>query len=275
MITNADKRDSWGTGTLVGPRHILTAAHVIEQVGAREKNGCGRAVFVLPQQGTESLIVKAELDGGWKHKLVSFDIAICTLDTPLAGALGYAELSVFEDSLFRSNMNLTGYDHDCSTSATSSPPLVTRAGEVARTPRYTGELAVKGAIAGSNLGSFLDGGANFLSKPGDKTLKQRAVGRTNSVILGLAGGAAGGLCGIVLDDEGWVSQNMGGTAGVDGAPIWIDKETGPVVVGVQSVLWDPTQLVSDRGMGGGLACGSRITAGPCENMIRDHIKRNP
>jgi hypothetical protein len=49
-----------GTGTLIGPRHILTAAHVIEDVFSRQSAG-NEPVFVVPG-GRPCLIVNAEID---------------------------------------------------------------------------------------------------------------------------------------------------------------------------------------------------------------------
>lgn len=210
-----------GTGTLIGPRHVLTAAHVIEALGRREKQGLGHAVFVLPSGETRQ-VVHAELNGVEDprlnraiRKLPSFDLGIAQLDRPFDGP-GFVRWGVFDESAFDARVHVTGYDREHSDFA--KPPagcirgLITRSGGV-RPLHITRNLL-------ATLG--LSGGVVF------------GRGRRPSLPGALGGAVAGGLVGSRFDSDGWTAERFVWSKGASGAPIWAYQGREPIVIGVTS-----------------------------------------
>jgi V8-like Glu-specific endopeptidase len=280
------KDSSRGTATLVGPRHILTAAHVI--LGARDtakqrakKSGRSDVTlyFTMPDgKGGEvqSKIVKSELDGGYNYierklgipvKLMSFDLAICALEDEL-GANGFAHWTTFEDAMYGLPTFSAGYDADLG-GATLPPPLFTKRG----TTRPLYEYAYKGALVGM-VGTW-----TVTGKPVDLIKGALGKGRPGfdaRDVVSLAAGAYGGLAGHVVDKEGWASNIWIGE-GASGSPIWIcTDDRQPQVIGVQSFIL-PQKSVPVFGVhvSSGQAMGTRIRKGPAAAMIRNFIAKPP
>ncbi|MFO0871239.1 MAG: trypsin-like serine protease [Pirellulales bacterium] len=232
-----------GVATLVGRRHIVTAAHVIEDADLLSAK-LGPILFVLPD-GRRSEIAHAELDGGFpKTRYSSYDFGVCTLQDPL-GAGGHAAWGVFEDDDFGRTMTLAGYDQDLA-GAVRPPPLVVRSGRVQQR-RGGGTVAALGAAA------LLDGARR---------------GR----MLGTGLGAGAAVQGLLLQQHlsvGW-KGDFYAAEGASGGPIWIDRKGVPTVIGVQSGGFD-----GDGDRVAEFCLGSRISPGEAEAMVRDHIARNP
>lgn len=113
----ASAPNSGGTGTLIGPRHVLTAAHVAVDLGGRAKRG-GVATFVLPD-GRSSEVTDAELDGGWRFKIFSCDFALLALKDELGAGGAHAAWAPFDDDKhLGKRMHVTGYDADLRPAAT-------------------------------------------------------------------------------------------------------------------------------------------------------------
>lgn len=254
-----------GTATLIGRRHILTAAHVIEDADALDGKThvyevkdaqnqviqktikLGSIFFVLPD-GRRSEIDQAELDGGWpRHRLTSYDFGVCTLKDPLGDVGGHASWGVFEDDDSGQQMTMTGYDFDLA-GATRPPPLIVRTGSVSQ-QRGGAKMALIGTAA------MLDG--------------LRANGFVRGIYRGV--GFAALAQGVLIQQHvsvGW-KGNFYAAEGSSGGPIWIDRSGIPTVIGVQATGFD---INGDKV--GEFSLGSRITAGPAEDMVRDHILRN-
>lgn len=231
-----------GTAVLVGRRHIVTAAHVIQDADVLA--GKDPILFVLPDR-RHSEIVSAELDGGYrKTRLTSYDLGICTLKDPL-GAGGHAAWGVFEDADFGKTMMLAGFDHDLAGS-TRPPPMVVRSGRIS---------SHKGGYVIAALGA-----ATLLDAASRRKIPQALFGADLA------------LNGLILQDRlsnGWKS-GVCVAKGASGGPLFLDREGVPTVVAVLSYAFD-----ADKDRAGEFCLGSRISPGAAEAMVRDHIARNP
>ena len=260
MTSQGGETKGWGTATLIGPRHILTAGHVCVELD-KLKKAYGPTVFVLPD-GRRSIVGQIEIDAGWKNP--AFDIAVCTLTEEL-GAKGHAYWNGFDKERFGSEIHLTGYDADMALKGTTGliPQLIDRTGVVERcnqnTKKYGAPLAV------------LSGAVMFYAA---------AEGKLSPTGGGLLyGGSAlfGGyqlLKNAVFDANGWQASIVA-EPGASGGPIWVEDGANQIVIGVQSAMTVLKSEMRKSGLGrewepAGVV-GSRITAGPCLNMIKNHI----
>lgn len=253
---------AWGTATLISPRHIITAGHVCVELDKLKKKGLGETVFLLPD-GRSSIIEQMEIDAGWKNP--AFDIAVCTLRDSL-GENGHANWDTFKDSHFNTNIHLSGYDKDLAAKDHKGllPQLVDRQGIVEKCDQNMKKRGIPLTV--------ISGAVMFYPK------------NTSITSGGLLYGGAALFAGYnilknaVFDTYGWQAPVFA-EVGASGGPIWVDYGGCPVVLGVQSALTMFGSEVRRAGLGiqwqpAGVV-GSRITSGPCERMIEDHIGGHP
>jgi hypothetical protein len=249
----------WGTGTLIGPRHILTAAHVCLELKKTGRN----PVFTLPD-GRKSEVIQMTINGGYISEprtglsiTPQFDMAICLLRDPI-GNKGYAKWATFDQSLVGNVMHLSGYDNDLSDNLDSKliPRLIDRTGVV----RYSTHArnATHGLGVPMGLATAFDGWRN------DKPL---------TFGLGLLGTGASIVAGEVIDGYGWGSA-MKVEKGASGGPLWYQKAGTKerFVVGVvsgKSVLDQERRGLPQ----GGYSTGSLITEGEGSQWIADFISK--
>jgi hypothetical protein len=256
---------AWGTATLIGPRHIITAGHVCVELGKLKKQGLGETVFLLPD-GRSSSIERMEVDAGWKNP--AFDIAVCTLTDSL-GAKGHANWDSFEDKRFNALIHLSGYDKDLAAKDSKGfvPQLVDRQGVVEKCDQNMKKKGVPLAI--------ISGAVMFYSM-----LDKRTSNTSGGLLYGGAAlfGGYNILKSAVFDTYGWQAPIFA-EVGASGGPIWIENGSHSVVLGVQSAITMLGSEIRRSGLGkewepAGVV-GSRITAGSCKKMIENHIGGHP
>jgi hypothetical protein len=249
---------AWGTGTLIGPRHVITSGTVCKQLADLRKDGAGVASFILAD-GRSSEIQKIEIDAGYKLG-PALDMAIFTIKEPL-GRSGHAEWEHFDEKMFGNVMHVTGYDIDFAQVGQGDrivPVLVDRQGVIERcrqnqvrigAPLFY--LGVRNVYDGISFNDGMWTGA------------------------GVTMAAVGIATGMALDHFGWQSS-ITASPGSHGAPLWIDRNGKQAVVGVFGG-WTiaghlPGHNLDVIRKGGGLA-GSTITEGM--KMVPDFISKNP
>lgn len=258
-LINAKHPTSWGTGTLIGPRHVVTAAHVVEHL-VKEQNAHGAPTFVLPD-GRSSEITDAELDGGWRRKIVTCDFALLALKDALGAGGAHAAWAEFDDAThLGARMHVTGYDADLWVAAgqPATPVLYDRVTTVGRFNKYTTEYiaspqVVVGGIAGAAAARKLKLTGPFLG-------------------LGALGLSYYGLKGHVFDQLGWSAEDAVQAVGASGGPLWVDDPAGPRVVGVTGHAFKRGER---HGIPFGRPVGSKITPGPCADMVRNYLHVHP
>lgn len=255
---------SWATGILIGPRHVLTAAHVVERLAACEAGKLGAATFVLPD-GRSSVMGDAEIDGGWRRKIVTCDFAIVALDKDLGRGGKHATWATFDDEKHLGMaMHITGYDGDMWHAVTPPPPqptLYDRTAPVTRFAHYVGRNVM---VAGGT------GAATIL-------LADKVAPKTKPFFVGVAALDVTyyGMKGMALDQFGWAANRGRQAEGASGGPLWCVTDDGPRVVGVTGQADAYRFSSKSYGVDYGSCVGSKITPGPCTNMIRNFIRTHP
>jgi hypothetical protein len=254
-LINANAPTSWGTGTLIGPRHVLTAAHVVEHLLASQ-SALGPATFVLPD-GRRSEIIANECDGGWRKKLVSHDFALLALRDELGRSGAYANWAEFDDNAhLGATLHITGYDAD----------LWLEAGRPATPVPYDRTVPVF-QLNKYFVDAFIDPSILVPGVVGGALAHQAKLARP---FLGLAGLGLGyfALQGHLDDRLGWSAGAGVQAGGASGGPLWIDDPAGPRVVGVTG---HAAPLGERAGVSYGRPVGSKLTTA----MVRDFIRAHP
>lgn len=270
-----------GTGVLIKTDVVLTAAHVLETLQARERQGEGRCMFVAA--GLEpSEVGDAEADAAWKKKIVSGDIAVCHLDKPFYVSYLHLHPTDFdpadENNVFGESVAAYGYDLDiwAACGYCDNPPLVARTGtfmnmkeklDRAGANEWLKNLREQVEIINNAANVFLLQGARKGFANDHEGYKNRideiesSRDSVNALVAGatLLLGATLYLYHDVNANFGWTSDAVG-AMGSDGGPVMIQHQ----VLGVMG--YPDGGKMGSVGTQLGYLVGTRLT-GPVADMV--------
>lgn len=282
----------WRTGTLIGPRHVLTATTGMVAIldGA---NGVDDILFELPH-----LNMRCEIEDA--IPLQDSNIMIVLLKATSAAALrkslsakihGSLQLPVLAhanegyDATREGNnevVRATGYDMPSgrigapgvSISGLSGALIHRRGGiKTATLGMTTGFL--QGALKGHNYSTSDDGPFDFggLLLPRDKRNKRKTSGI--NAAIGTFGGGVLGMLGGALSDQGYFESSFTWNDGATGGPVWLD-ESPPKIIGIMSMTRSP-EFDSLGGIQTKLKLAHLVEAiqAPAAKAIDEYIRSNP
>ncbi len=118
IVINFEENPAGGTGSLVGPHHVLTCAHNI----SHPKAGFAKDLFVYPARNKKAApfdrarVTQVFLFDTWeKTRNKAFDIALLVLDKSIGLSTGWGGMvsrSSDKDPLFDERFSITGYPSD-------------------------------------------------------------------------------------------------------------------------------------------------------------------
>lgn len=219
----------YGTATLIGSRHILTAAHVVVNAPA------AGWTFTLPD-GRTSGVSKLT----WNEKAflgpavrAGSDLAICVLVDELGKNGRHAKWRFANpDQDFGNPAFVCGYDGDFKRKL-GRYILVCRSAVLQPTGYRQSDVLYP--VAGSVLGLMADGLAmSWGRKPS-----------LRGTLFGLVSGAAYPASREMIASGSWTMPGTEAAPGASGSPLWVLTSHGPEIIGVQSQI-DSNPFSSSR-----------------------------